>query len=120
MEIQKITQLTHEWRSASSKLIASESFNHAKMHDLLQNTYQLLDKYSTEAAVPKELCELLLEMHDFSWWVSELEDTPLHYLSQDLCFLICELHKVLLTRDADTGMIEKITSRILHKQTGGI
>lgn len=110
-----IEKLAHDWRSITWKVIELEKVNLKVLQKLFRDTYDILDKLSTEKLIPKEMCGLLLEMHEFSWWVSDLKDTPIHYLYQEIVSLVTELNKYFLTRDADTEGIEQmINVRLLE------
>lgn len=109
MDIERINKLARDWDSITWKVIRFEKIDLKKLHRLFKETYEMIENYSTEKAVPKELCGLLWEMHEFSWWVGDLDDTPIHYLFEDIVTVVQGLNKYLLTRDAD---IETITSII--------
>ena len=102
-----IEKLAHDWRSITWKVIELEKVNLKVLQRLFRDTYDILDKLSTEKLVPKEICGLLLEMHEFSWWVTDLKDTPIHYLYQEIVSLVNNLNKCFLTRDADIIAIKK-------------
>ena len=114
MEIKKIQKLSNDWHSATWKVIEFENPGFEKVRKLFKETYEIIEKYSTEKLIPKELSGLLLEMHDFGWWVSDLDDTPLHFLYQEIVHLINRLNKYFLTRDANTKEIENIIERIVE------
>ena len=48
-------------------------------------------------------------MNDFGWWVSDLDETPLHKFYQEIINLVTALKKYFLTRDCD---VEAIKSNI--------
>ncbi len=52
-------------------------------------------------------------MYEFGSWVSALDETPLHYLYQDIVSLIYKLNKYFLTRDANTKEIKQIINEKL-------
>ena len=116
MEINKIKELTCEWESATWKIIDLQDIDRSKLHKMFQETYELLDKYSQEELVPKEIGGLLLEMHDFAWWTCDLEPTPLHNLYQEIVTLVNKLSKYFLTRDVNTNEIEKIINDKIKKR----
>ena len=80
---------------------------------MFKESYDVIEEFSKEKLVPKEISDLLIEMNDFGWWVSDLDETPLHYLYQEIVSLVFELKKYFLTRDANTEMIEKIINEKL-------
>lgn len=114
MDIQKIEELTRDWQSVTWKVIEFENPGFEEVRKLFKETYEIIENYSKEELIPKELCGLLLEMHDFGWWVSDLDDTPLHFLYQEIVHLINRLNKYFLTRDANTKEIENIIERIVE------
>lgn len=114
MDIQKIEELTRDWKSATWKVIEFENPGFDEVRKLFKETYEIIEKYSKEKLIPKELSGLLLEMHDFGWWVSDLDETPLHFLHQEIVYLISRLNKYFLTRDANTKEIENTIERIVE------
>lgn len=115
MNTETIEKLIRDWRSMNWKVIELERVNLKSLKRLFRDTYDIIDKLSTEKLVPKEMCGLLLEMHAFSWWVTDLKDTPIHYLYQEIVSLVHELNEYFLTRDADTEGIEQmINVRLLE------
>ena len=113
MNIAIIEKLAHDWRSMNWKVIELERVNLKSLQKLFRDTYDIIGKLSTEKLVPKEMCGLLLEMYEFSWWVTDLKDTPIHYLYQEIVSLVNELNKYFLTRDADTEEIKYIINEKL-------
>lgn len=107
MNTETINKLAHDWRSINWKVIELEKVDLTALQRLFRDTYDVLENLSTEKLVPKEMCGLLLEMYEFSWWVSDLKDTPIHYLYQEIVSLVNNLNKYFLTRDADIIAIKK-------------
>ena len=107
-----IEKLAHDWRSITWKVIELEKVNLKVLQRLFRDTYDILDKLSTEKLVPKEICGLLLEMHEFSWWVTDLKDTPIHYLYQEIVSLVKDLNNYFLTRDADDILIQDLIQQL--------
>ena len=106
MDIERINKLARDWDSITWKVIRFEKIDLKKLHRLFKETYEMTEKFSTEKVVPKELCGLLWEMHEFCWWVGDLDDTPIHYLYREIVEIVYGLEKYFLTRDADTDKIE--------------
>ena len=75
-------------------------------------TSSVTSSLAKEKLVLKEVSDLLIEMNDFGWWVSDLDETPLHEFYQEIINLVTALKKYFLTRDCDVeaikGTIEKI------------
>lgn len=112
MEIKRIQEVVDHWRSATDKVIEFENPGYKEVRELFKTTYEIIEKYRKEKLVPKVLSGLLLEMHDFSWWVSDLEETPLHCHYQKIVSLTNQLSKYFLTSNADTQNIKNIIEEI--------
>ena len=107
-----IETLTHDWHSLTWKVIEFQNLNIPELQKLFKETYEILERYSTATLVPKEICGLLLEMHDFSWWTSDLDETPMHTHYQEIVSLVSLLNKYFLTRDANTKEIERLINQL--------
>ena len=112
MELKKINDIAEKWRLVTEKVIQFEKPDLNKLKSLFQETYELIEEYSRNGIVPKGICEVLLEMREFCWWIGDLDDTPIHYLFEDVATVVCDLEKYFFTRDADTDKIEMIINEI--------
>lgn len=115
MELKSIQDLTRDWRSATWKVIEFENPGVKEIGKLFKKTYNLIEECNKEQLVPKEITGVLLEMHDFGWWVSDLPETPIHYLYQEIVSLVCNLNKYFLTRDADIIAIKETINLLYEK-----
>lgn len=107
-----IETLTRNWHSLTWKVIEFQKLDIPELQKLFDETYKIIECYSTESLVPKEISGLLLEMHDFSWWVSDLDETPMHTHYQEIVSLVSLLNKYFLTRDANTKEIERLINQL--------
>ena len=112
MELKKINDIAENWRSITQTVIELRKPNLTELRILFKETYELLEEYSRNGMVPKGICEVLLEMHEFCWWVGDLDDTPIHYLFEDVATVVYDLEKYFLTWDADTDKIEMIINEV--------
>lgn len=112
MEIKKIQEVIDNWRSATDKVIEFQNPGYKEVSELFKMSYGIIEKYREEKLVPKELSGLLLEMHEFSWWVSELDDTPLHEHYQEIVSLISTLNKYFFTNEMDINGIKTDIEKI--------
>lgn len=108
METNRMEELTHEWKTTTWQVIELKEVDVSKLQRLFSETYSVLCEFRNNSLVPKEISSLLLEMHDFSWWVSDLEETPLHRIYQTLVSLVADLTQFFLTNDYKTNAIEKL------------
>lgn len=112
MELNKIKELTYNWETLTWKVIDFQDIDHSKLQKMFQETYELLDEYSIKELVPKEISGLLLEMRDFAWWVSDLDQTPLYSLYQEIVTIVNKLNKYFLTRDVNTDEMEHLINKL--------
>ena len=107
-----IETLTHDWHSLTWKVIEFQKLDIPELQKLFDETYKIIECYSTESLVPKEITALLLEMHDFSWWVCDLDETPMHTQYREIVSLVNLLNKYFLTRDANTKEIQRLIDEL--------
>ena len=112
MEIKEIERLTARWRSATRAVISLDNPDLSNLRTLFKETYALLDRYSKEALVPKQISGLLLEMHDFGWWMNNIDNASIHNHYRDVLTLVCKLNKFFLTRDVNTYEIKMLIDQI--------
>ena len=117
MNIERIQEVTNDWRSANWKVIEFENPGFKEVRKLFLETYEIIEKYRDEKLVPKELSGLLLEMQEFSWWVSNLEETPLHRYHQEIVSMMYELKGMFLKKDADTQKVKNLIEKIPEENT---
>ena len=101
MDVQEIRSLTQEWNKAVWQVIELQHPEVDEVRRLFGLTFRVLDDCRAETLVPKELSALLLEMQDFGWWVSDLEETPLHRWYQEILSLVIDLKTYFLTGAGD-------------------
>lgn len=112
MEIKKIEQLHDDWFNITDKVIRFEEVDRLQLQKLFSESFDVIEEFSKEALVPKQISKLLLDIQDFYWWVMTLEDTPLHAFYQDIGNLFWDLSTYFLTRDYDVRKIEKMIDEI--------
>lgn len=112
MEIKKIQKVTDGWHKATWTVIELKNPGLDKVRKLFKETYEIIEEYSEEKLIPKELSGLLFEMHDFSWWVSDLEETPLHNSYKEIINLVAMLKKYFLTCDYNVDVIKESIEKI--------
>ena len=112
MEIKKIEQLIYEWHTVTGEVIGFEKIDFKRIHKLFKESYDVIEEFSKEKLVPKEISDLLIEMNDFGWWVSDLDETPLHEFYQEIINLVTALKKYFLTRDCDVEAIKDTIEKI--------
>ena len=107
MELKKINDIAENWRSVTQEVIELRKPSLIELRRLFKETFELIEEYSRNGIVPKGVCEVLLEMHEFCWWVGDLDDTPIHYLYREIVEIVYGLERYFFTWDADVEEIEK-------------
>lgn len=113
MDAQKIKMLTQEWGDVTDKVIRFENPGCDRIRGLFKETFDLLDRYRDLDFVPKQTSALLLQMHDFGWWISDLEETPLHCYYQEIVSVVCDLNTYFLTPVSNSEEIIKNIDKIV-------
>lgn len=117
MEILKIKALADEWNAATWKVIEFKNPGFQALRKLFEETLELVEEYGKKELVPKEISGVLLEMQEFSWWVSNLEETPLHRYHQEIVSMMYELKGMFLKSGADTQKIKNLIEKIPEENT---
>ena len=76
MELKLIMDLVTQWKNITWDVINLQNISIFKLQVLAMETYELLDLYKDKNYTRKQFAALLLEMQEFSWWVSNLDKTP--------------------------------------------
>ena len=92
-----IEELIQAWKSLTDDVIEFKNIEPARLRWIFAETNQSLAELSNDNLVPKQVIELLLEINDFGWWVSSLNDTPLHEHYQEVLDRIAGLKHYLLS-----------------------
>ena len=101
-----IRTLTHEWSEMTEKLLKCEMIDIDDIKALSRKTHNVMREFSNKELVPKDICHLVLELQWFSWWVADIEFTPMHGLYQELGNIITVLHGMLFNYDDQYKNIE--------------
>ena len=111
MELKKINDLAEAWDSITQEVIEFRTPDFKELHRVFSETNELVEEYCRAGSVPKGVCEVLIEMHKFSWWVADLDDTPIHYLYREFIEIVYGLERYFFTWDANVETIKgKINS----------
>lgn len=84
MKQETITQITAEWIQMTYRTLDLKRIPSLELRDLFKRTYEVLHTYHRQELVPKEMCEMLLEMDGFFYFASmitdkEFDDDPSFY-----------------------------------------
>ena len=107
-----IETLTKEWGEMVESLWKCEFIDIDEIKKLSRETFNIMHEYSNKDYVPKEMCELILEMRWFAWWVADAECTPMHGLYQELGNIVTALHCHLRGDDEEYNDIEPFLDKL--------
>lgn len=112
MELKLITDIITQWKNITWDAIELQNISITKLQYLFIETYDLLDSYRNKNYTRKELSSLLLEMQEFSWWVSTLPDCPIHDNYQQVITLIQTLIKHFLGNHTYRQQVESLINQL--------
>ncbi len=107
-----INLLIEQWDLITDDVIRFKEIDIENLKELLTDTYEILKGHSKEDLVPKEICALLLAVKDFFWWVSDLEETPIHHLYQQIGNILREMNMGFLMNGFEDGKTEKLIKEL--------
>ena len=107
-----INDITARWKGMVWKVVELNNINIIQAQCLFLETYDLFDLYSCKFFARKELTSLLLEMHEFSWWVCALPDTPFHSNYQQVITLTQTLTEHFFGHHTDRQQIEALIDQL--------
>lgn len=108
----EIKELIQRWRTITDEAIEFKNIDISNLQKMFRETLNVIKEFSNENLVPKEISKLLLEINNFGWWVSGLEETPLHEFYQELLSLISALNKYFFTHHGDVKDIIETIEKI--------
>lgn len=74
MNYTEIVQLTKTWETMTHTVLDLKKFSLLEMQTLLKDTYKTLILFHKDELVPKEISKLLLEMDNFLYFTSLMEN----------------------------------------------
>lgn len=101
-----IKLLTREWSEMTEKLLKCELIDIDEIKDLCRRSHNIIHNFSNKDTVPKEMCNLILELQWFSWWIADAQWTPMHGLYQELGNVVTALHGHFFNYDDKYNDIE--------------
>lgn len=107
-----IKSLIEQWDLITDDVIRFKEIDIEELKELLTDTYKILKSYSKDELVPKEISGLLLAVKDFYWWISDLEETPLHHLYQQIGNIVSEMNISFLIKGFEDGKIENLIKEL--------
>ena len=112
MKIKNIEKLNYEWFVLTDEVIKFKKVDLIRLHKLFKDSYIVIDEYSKHDCVPKVFVDLFVEINNFSWWVSDLNETPLHEFYQEIISLVSVLQRYFMARDYDANVIKDTIDNI--------
>ena len=115
MEQEKFKELAGRWYESTHKVLELESPEANAISKLFEETYFLIKEYSNEKLIPREICKVLWEMNDFTWWVCTVgDDSPLYSNYQEMIALTTALNGYI-----STGIVDELDVRYNIEKLGG-
>ena len=74
MEAFVLAQIAEDWDRQSSVALTMQEMSLPRMQQLLKETYEVLTAYHRQETIPKEVAKILLNMEDFLYFISMIEE----------------------------------------------
>ena len=102
MKHDEIYCLTKAWEGMTHTVLDLKKFSLLDMQNLLKDTYKTLITFHKDELVPKEISKLLLEMDNFLYFTSLMENKEVgidFYNYQYICSIVAALKKGFFESD---------------------
>ena len=102
MTNEELQQITSVWKSMTYTVLDLEKFSLSEMRELLSETYQTLRVYYKNESVPKEISNIFLEMYEFLYFTSLMEEKEVgidFYHYQYISSIVAALRKGFFESD---------------------
>ena len=110
-----INSLTSHWDLIIDEVVAFKEVDIDELQDLLKSACDFLEKYSKDELVPREISRVLLNMNDFTWWVTESEETPLHCLYRELLDIVIAINLSFIVTGFEDGNAKRLINELNKK-----
>ena len=102
MKNKELKQIAYNWKSMTDTVLDLEKFSLSEMQILLSDTYQVVRTYHKENVTPKEVSNILLEMYEFLYFTSLMEEKEVgvnFYQYQYISSIVAALRKGFFEAD---------------------
>jgi hypothetical protein len=102
VENNELKQIAYNWKSMTDTVLDLEKFSLSEMQILLSDTYKALRTYHKENVAPKEVSNILLEMYEFLYFTSLMEEKEVgvnFYQYQYISSIVAALRKGFFEAD---------------------
>lgn len=102
MKNKELKQIAYNWKSMTDTVLDLEKFSLSEMQILLSDTYKALRTYHKENVIPKEVSNILLEMYEFLYFTSLMEEKEVgvnFYQYQYISSIVAALRKGFFEAD---------------------
>ena len=93
MEIERISTIVYDWNATVNAFNEAKTVDLEELQKLFNETYVLLDEYSNDKMVPKEISKLLIAMNDLNWLVCHTPVSSIENVYLEIIYLINNLTK---------------------------
>lgn len=116
MNFQEIRALTRDWDSSLSDVMNLKDVDNENLKDLFKSTYRTLRKYYRDELVPKEICELLLQMEEWLEFICMIDESPYSALYQQFHILVSKLKEGFFKGEFRDDIFEKSVDELNEKE----
>ncbi len=121
MSYSEIASIVKEWKDMTNVVMSLEKLPLPKIQQLLKDTYRILTVFHKSELVPKQISELFLEMEDFLYFTSLMEEKEksmgFYYWQEIFCIVKalekgffegkyrCDFPKMIITDTLDNDFL---------------
>ena len=133
MKYIKLKQLAYQWPEMTHTVLCLKEIPFESLQNLLKETYEALVVFHQDELVPKEISEIFLEMEDFLYFASLMEEKQVgsgYYCYRKVYTIVktleagflagnfgCDFPKLRILNDNDTSFLIDFTTDILNDTT---
>lgn len=77
MKNNKLKELSATWKDATYRVLDLKEIHLSALQHLLKETYSVLLVFHKSESIPKEICKIFLEIKDFLYFASLMEENEL-------------------------------------------
>lgn len=88
MNYENIKQLADKWGEMTTRVRRMEEISYLELHEIFGEVYRTFAALCKEELVPRETCQLILNMDEFETYATMLDETPVNKIYPGIYHLV--------------------------------